>query len=131
MTACRKYRVWTPDERKKQSATLHHSKIWLKSTGSRTAEGKARSSMNARKADYHLRLELKQIRHYLRLQKLFTDTLRHRMKYGDSMPAYFCFLLDMRINFLENELDVLEMEWLKIGSYSDNIIPFSGAPPSS
>ena len=42
-------RHWTPEERQAQSALIHAVKPWLLSTGPRTAEGKERSRMNARK----------------------------------------------------------------------------------
>lgn len=40
---------WSPERRAKQSAMMRARKIWLKSTGPRTAAGKARSAQNAAK----------------------------------------------------------------------------------
>lgn len=39
--------AWSPERRAKQSAMMRARKIWLKSTGPKTTEGKAASSMNA------------------------------------------------------------------------------------
>jgi hypothetical protein len=43
----RKTSGWSPERRAAQSAMMLARKIWLKSTGPRTAAGKARSSRNA------------------------------------------------------------------------------------
>lgn len=40
--------AWTPERRARQSALICATKPWLGSTGPKTAEGKARSSQNAR-----------------------------------------------------------------------------------
>jgi hypothetical protein len=42
-------RRWTEEERKRQSELIRASKPWLRSTGPKTAEGKARASRNAYK----------------------------------------------------------------------------------
>lgn len=47
----RKSSGWTPERRAKQAEAIHRWKPWEKSTGPRTAEGKARSSMNARQSE--------------------------------------------------------------------------------
>ena len=39
--------VWTPERRAAQAARLRANKIWEKSTGPRTAAGRARSRRNA------------------------------------------------------------------------------------
>ena len=44
---------WTPARRAAQSARMKAAKIWLASTGPRTAAGKARVSQNALKAGAH------------------------------------------------------------------------------
>ena len=42
-------RAWTPERRVRQAALLRRLQPWRKSTGPRTASGKARASQNARK----------------------------------------------------------------------------------
>lgn len=141
MSVVLKQRVWTPQERLDQSRALSARQIWLKSTGPRTSEGKAKSSMNARKPDYDDRqaqkLEMRQIKAYLRLQKLFTDTLRFQIKHAETLDQHAEMILDMQLNFLENELSDLEhymfggLDFYQIvGAGDHNIIPFRGRPPS-
>ena len=40
--------AWTPERRARQRAIIARTKPWEKSTGPKTAEGKARSSQNRR-----------------------------------------------------------------------------------
>lgn len=42
---------WTPERRARQAALIRTWKPWERSTGARTAEGKARSSRNADKPE--------------------------------------------------------------------------------
>lgn len=42
-------RSWTPEQRAQQSQKIGQWQPWLKSTGARTPEGKARASRNAYK----------------------------------------------------------------------------------
>ena len=40
---------WTPERRKRQAELIRTWKPWLKSTGAKTIEGKAKASQNAHK----------------------------------------------------------------------------------
>ena len=40
--------AWTPERRARQRELIAHTRPWEKSTGPRTAQGKAQSSQNAR-----------------------------------------------------------------------------------
>lgn len=42
--------VWTPERRARQAELIRKVKPWLKSTGPRTVEGKAKASENRQKA---------------------------------------------------------------------------------
>jgi hypothetical protein len=61
-------RNWTPEARAKQAALCRRHRPWAKSTGPRSAAGKAASSRNARKTSF-TRRDLQRIRAVLRLQK--------------------------------------------------------------
>ena len=132
--------IWTPEKRLEQSRALRGRQIWLKSTGPRTPEGKATSSRNARKEGYEdrmaERLEMRRIKAYLRLQKLFIDTLRFQSKNAERLASHANFRLEMQLNFLENELMNLELQMFDgllfseiIGLDNRNIIPFPARPP--
>ncbi len=133
--------IWTPEKRLEQSRALRGRQIWLKSTGPRTPEGKAKSSMNARKEGYENRmaekLEIRRMKAYLRLQKLFTETLRFQTKNAETLTLYDNFILEMQLNFFENELMNLELQMFGgllfseiIGRDNRNIIPFPERPPN-
>lgn len=62
-------RQWTPEQRKEQGKKIRQWKAWESSTGARTAEGKAISSMNAYKGGF--REQMKELRKLLREQELF------------------------------------------------------------
>ena len=67
-------RSWTDAQRAEQAAKLRARKIWLKSTGPKTEEGKAASSQNATTHGCY-RIEFKQICLWLRMQRHFIQTL--------------------------------------------------------
>ena len=54
---------WSTERRRKQAEMIRQWKPWEKSTGPRTAEGKARASRNACKGS--VRLQLKEISAFL------------------------------------------------------------------
>lgn len=47
---------WTPERRARQAALIREWKPWERSTGPRTAEGKARAARNPFKGGYRQRL---------------------------------------------------------------------------
>jgi hypothetical protein len=67
---------WPPSRRKAQAARIRRLKPWLKTTGPRTAAGKARSSQNALKRDPHARTIIG-IRALLRWQGRITRAIVH------------------------------------------------------
>lgn len=66
---------WPPSRRRAQAARIRRTKPWLKTTGPRTADGKARSSQNAIKRDSTARAVIG-IRALLRWQGRFTRCVR-------------------------------------------------------
>ena len=60
-------RKWTAEQRKQQSLKIKQWQPWTKSTGARTAEGKAVSAKNAYKGG--LRKVLQELASYLREQQ--------------------------------------------------------------
>ena len=143
MSALRKQgeRHWTAEQRLEQSRKLRDRQIWLKSTGPRTIDGKAASSMNARHPDYDSRqreqTEMRHIRAYLRTQKSYTDLLRFFCKQGDSISAHRYYAIAYQLYCLENELIDIEHHMFGGLRFSEivgrdnrtNIIPFP-SPPS-
>jgi len=132
-------RVWTPEQRLIQSRKLRERRIWLKSTGPRTENGKSISSRNARHDDYENRMaqreEMRHIKTYLRTQKTYIDLIRLFSKYGESMGSAWQEMVEDNLFFLENELIDLERKIFGglrfheiIGMDNTNIIPFP--PPS-
>ena len=54
--------LWTPERRAKQAELIRSTKPWLKSTGPRTEEGKARSASNGLKHGFRSRPFIEQVR---------------------------------------------------------------------
>jgi len=128
-------RSWTDAQRAEQAAKLHARKIWLKSTGPRTTQGKLKSSQNARSAGYEERQELKAMCRYLRTQKSYIELIRFYTKQGDRLSPHAQMQMEMRLDFFENELIDIERQMFHgLRFYeilSGNIIPFpTGSPPN-
>jgi hypothetical protein len=68
-------RIWTPEERKKQAEAIRRARPWEKSTGPKTAAGKAQSRYNALKNGHHAR-DLAVLRRALRTQRQFLTEMR-------------------------------------------------------
>ena len=130
MNALKKQRVWTPAQRLEQSRNLRERKIWLKSTGPKTDEGKQASSRNARKSGYVERLEMKKIMRYLRTQKSYISLLNFYIKQRGRMRTPQYIMTNTQLNFFENELIAIEAD-LRAGCSGGptNIIPFPAPPP--
>ena len=132
-------RSWTDAQRAKQAANLHARKIWLKSTGPRTPEGKAASSANARKPNYEYRMadraELRAMNTYLRTQKSYTDLLRIFHKQWDRLNDAQHEAIESRLFFLENELIAIQHQMFDGLSFweliSKNILPFRPPKPKN
>ena len=130
-------RSWTDAQRAEQAAKLHARKIWLKSTGPRTPEGKAASSANARKPDYEYRMadraELRAMNAYLRTQKSYIDLLNIFHKQWDRLNAAQHDAVESQLYFLENELIAIERDIFGGLTFSEvisgNIIAFPNPPP--
>ncbi len=122
-------RSWTDAQRAEQAAKLHARKIWLKSTGPRTPQGKLKSSANARSIHYQERQEMKAILRYLHTQKSYIDLLNIFHKQWDRLNAAQHEVTESRLYFLENELIAIERQILGGLTFSEaisgNIIPFS------
>ena len=58
----RTHKTWSPERRAKQAELIRASKPWLKSTGPRTEEGKARCAANALKHGFRSRAFIEQVR---------------------------------------------------------------------
>lgn len=129
MNAVCKQREWTPEQRLNQSRKLRDRQIWLKSTGPKTSQGKSISSRNACKSDYAERMEMKQIRCYLRTQKSYTDLLKFFIKQHDNIRTPQIIAINLKLNFLENELIAQEAKLRSGIGIKNNIIPFPNAPP--
>ncbi|MFA7276415.1 MAG: hypothetical protein WC043_06410 [Pseudobdellovibrionaceae bacterium] len=72
-------RHWTPEARARQAALIRSVRPWARSTGPRTALGKAISSRNALKHGAYAR-EMKMIRAYLIAQRSFLRQVRWSSK---------------------------------------------------
>ncbi|PZQ46405.1 MAG: hypothetical protein DI551_05185 [Micavibrio aeruginosavorus] len=72
---------WSPERRAKQSAMMRARQIWTRSTGPKTAAGKARSSQNALKSG-HDRVLWRLTNHALKAQRLWLNKINalHRVQ---------------------------------------------------
>lgn len=68
-------RIWTPEARAAQSALMHRLKPWKKSTGPRTAAGKAKAAKNSYKTGLHAK-PMRQARKYFRQCRDFLENLK-------------------------------------------------------
>jgi hypothetical protein len=130
MSAVLKQGIWTPEKRLEQSCALLARKIWLKSTGPRTPQGKLKSSMNARKEGYEDRQRDKRVKNYVRLNRMFLNI------YMSQRPLWHVLKSQERASFirqlgvLENELSILASEILFDTTIPSKIIPFPRTPPT-
>jgi len=69
--------AWDDESRQRQREVIMERKPWLKSTGAKTAEGKAISKMNALKTDPSLHILLKEANSLLKQQKEIFNTINH------------------------------------------------------
>ena len=79
---------WSLARRKKQSKAIRDWKPWLKATGPRTVEGKARSAKNAWKHGFRSR-QMKEIYRLLRRQRQFVKNVERCWK----NPCTSCLLV--------------------------------------
>jgi len=63
--------------RQMQRERIMITKPWLKSTGAKTAEGKAISKMNALKISPELHALIKEMNHLMKQQKEICNTINH------------------------------------------------------
>ncbi|OFW88379.1 MAG: hypothetical protein A3J37_00175 [Alphaproteobacteria bacterium RIFCSPHIGHO2_12_FULL_45_9] len=107
---------WTPEKCLQQSAKLRAQKIWLASTGPRTAEGKQKSSMNACKDGYEQRraekLQAQRVRNYVRLNRIFMEIYLNANKTWAELPLAHKAQTIGTLKHLENELGNLAGEIL-------------------
>jgi hypothetical protein len=133
MSVALKQGIWTPEKRLEQSAALRARKIWLKSTGPRTPEGKAKSSLNACKPGHEQRrderLQTIRLRKYLRLNRLFRETYVSATRTWNALSRVDRSRTIQNFYNLKNELSYLDAE---IHAYLDkpsNIVDFPARPP--
>jgi hypothetical protein len=69
---------WTPERRARQAEAIRRWQPWTKSTGPRTARGKARAAANGLKNPQHpgMRSILRELRRALREQRTALSELR-------------------------------------------------------
>lgn len=91
--------AWTPERRERQRQRIMRVRPWEKSTGPRTAEGKRKSSMNARRSDELLETEL-----YLKILTLRNRLLFLLLEY-DPRKTEAIRKLEDRIRDLEAQLN--------------------------
>ena len=94
-------RGWPPERRKAQSARMKAAKIWMKSTGPKTPEGKAICAQNARKRGFHdagyraLREAMRYYTKFLKLVRAIFKEVRKRQAAGYG-GAYKMTIKEMR-----------------------------------
>ena len=130
MSAVLKQGIWTPEKRLEQSSALRARKIWLKSTGPRTPEGKAKSSMNARKEGYEHRQKAKLVRNYVRLNRIFLNIYTSQRPQWHVLKSLERVSVLRQLGSLENELSILATKILSDEHLPPKIIPFPKRPPS-
>ena len=130
MSVALKQGIWTPEKRLEQARVLRGRQIWLKSTGPRTAEGKAKSSMNACKPGYEERQNGKRVRNYVRLHRLFLNIYMSGRREWHLMPMAAKQSLFQRLAILKNELGILYVKIMKFMDQPSNVIRFPEKPPS-
>lgn len=69
-------RGWPPQRRAQQAARLRARRIWLQSTGPRTATGKAKSRHNAVKSGHYCETPERRVGRALRAQERFLKLVR-------------------------------------------------------
>jgi hypothetical protein len=69
--------AWDDESRQRQREVIMKRKPWLKSTGAKTAEGKAISKMNALKISPELHLLMKDMKYLMRRQREICDIINH------------------------------------------------------
>lgn len=76
--------AWTPERRKKQADAIRRWQPWSKSTGPRTAEGKARSSRNADKGIAEFEARVLEVRLRVRSDHLaLAEAAIARLRFAD------------------------------------------------
>lgn len=110
-----KRRSWTPQQRAEQARKLKERKIWLKSTGPRTARGKRISSRNSYKHGAYS-FEIQTLHWYVRLAALrlkqckahkIMEKQKMRNELRDSNPRPYLNLLpsDVALAIIRAEKD--------------------------
>ena len=69
--------AWDDESRQRQREAIMKHKLWLKSTGARTAEGKAKSRMNTLKISPELHMLIKEMNYLMKQQKKIYSTINH------------------------------------------------------
>ena len=87
--------TWTPERRAAQAARCRANRPWEKSTGPKTAAGKARCALNSHKHG-HRSAEMQTIRHILHMHGLFITSLlsskAHSFTRTQAVAAHFAIL---------------------------------------
>lgn len=126
---CQGPRSWTDAQRAEQALKLHERQIWLKSTGPRTPEGKAKSSMNACKPGYEDRQQKRRVQNYIRLNRLFVSIYCAQRPQWHELQVRERISILQELSVLKNELRLLGAKILDQMSDPSNIIPFPVKPP--
>lgn len=139
MTACRKQRSWTPEQRAEQSRKLRERKIWLAATGPKTPEGKSASSRNAYKHGGYsaaTKQEDRWITAFLRYNKLCLAAWKFLLEQGDvpdkSQESDPDFQTNELIDLLKKHLQTQTAAQNKKNQKAPiSPVPFSVTPVSS